>query len=157
MTEMAEKKEWVDWQNTKTLQKAAVVDELGNILTIKRSATGPASRPGKWDLPGGSLGLEDLVGNAKPHIEAIKREIKEETGLDAIEVEPIFVDSWVFTRSPGQILGIALGYRARVKGVKPAVSLSSEHTDSKWTSKEEALASDFGEDGGLHRSIVEKA
>lgn len=150
-----EKKEWVDWLDTKTLQKAAVMDEAGNVLSIRRVETGPGGRLGKWDLPGGSIGPEDLVAE-KPTQEAIKREVFEETNLEVVEVEPIFFDSWTFTRSPGQILGIAIGYRCKVKGVKPEVKLSNEHLESKWGTKEEILALDFGDDGGFHPSIVQK-
>lgn len=56
-----EKKEWVDWMNTKVLQKAVVVDETGNMLALRRCETGPASRLGMWDLPGGSMNPEDII------------------------------------------------------------------------------------------------
>lgn len=151
-----EKKEWVDWQNTKVLQKAVVIDEEDNLLCIKRTEEGSGKRKGMWDLPGGSIGPEDLVEGSKPNIEAIKREIKEETGLDAEDIEAVFVDSWVFERSPGKILGLAIGYRARVKGIKPQVHLSHEHTDSRWGSKDEVLSLEFGDDGGLHPSIIHR-
>jgi len=49
------------------------------------------------------------------------REILEETGLAVTEIQPVFVDSWVFTRSTGSILGLAIGYRVTVEGVEPAV------------------------------------
>jgi len=153
---MAEEKEWVDWQNTKVLQRAVVIDGGGNVLTLKRVETGPASRLGKWDLPGGSLEPKDLVKGTKPNIEGIKREVEQETGLRLTDIEPVFVDSWVFSRSPGDILGMAIGYRARVSGIMPTVTLSGEHTESKWLTKEEALNMDFGDDGGLHKSILQK-
>lgn len=151
-----EKKEWVDWQNTKVLQKVVVVDEEGNLLAIKRVETGSVSRLGKWDLPGGSIGPEDLVCGSKPHEEALKREISEETGLEVKELTPVFVDSWVFNRSVGKVLGIALGYKARVSGIKPPITLSKEHTECIWVTKEEILKLDFGEDGGLHPSIIQR-
>ena len=128
---MTEEKEWIDWQNTKVLQKAVVIDGEGNVLTLKRIETGLASRLGKWDLPGGSLEPKDLVKGTKPNIEGIKREVEQETGLRLIDIEPVFIDSWVFSRSPGDILGMAIGYRARVD-------------------------IDFGDDGGLHKSILQK-
>lgn len=121
-------REWVDWYNTKVLQKAAVVDVQGNMLAVCRSDTQSGGRPGKWDLPGGSVELRDL-GNIKPHEAAIYREITDETGLSAITVGVIFVDSWTFQRSPGTILGIAVGYQATVEGIKPLVHLSHEHTE----------------------------
>jgi len=148
------KKEWVDWLNAKVLQKAVVVDEAGNMLALKRTETGPASRPGKWDLPGGSIDPQDVTDGAKPHTAAIKREVVEETGLEPTDVKAIFVDSWTFTKSPGTILGIAIGYLVTVEGVKPPVQRGDEHTAELWGSKEELLALDFGEDGGLHSSVI---
>jgi 8-oxo-dGTP pyrophosphatase MutT (NUDIX family) len=149
-----DKKEWVDWLNAKVLQKAIVVDEAGNMLALKRTATGPASRLGKWDLPGGSIDPQDVTEGVKPHTAAIQREVVEETGLQPVEVKAVFVDSWTFTRSPGTILGIAIGYRVTVQGVKPPVQRSDEHIAELWGSKAELLALDFGEDGGLHPSII---
>lgn len=156
MTE-PEKKEWVDWLNTKVLQKAVVVDEEGNCLSIRRIESGLGGRLGKWDLPGGSLGSDDLIGRTKPHKEAIKREIREETGLEVDEVEIIFADSGIKkTQTAGDVLLMALGYRCKVKGIKPEITLSHEHIESKWGSKDEMLTLDFGEDGGFHPSIIEK-
>jgi 8-oxo-dGTP pyrophosphatase MutT (NUDIX family) len=106
-------------------------------------------------LPGGSIGQEDLAEDTKPTVEAIKREIREETGFEVTDIRVVFTDSWVFEESPGKILGIALGYRAVVMGVKPRVSLSNEHAESLWGTKAELLVLDFGDDGGLHQSIIE--
>lgn len=147
--------EWVDWQQVKVLQKAAVVDEVGNVLSLKRATGGPAGRHGKWDLPGGSVGPEDVVVGTKPHAEAVMREIREETGLDVIEIQPVFVDSWVFERSVGKVLGIAIGYRVTVAGTKPTPVLSHEHTDHLWDTKENVLHLDFGSDNGFHKTILE--
>jgi 8-oxo-dGTP diphosphatase len=156
----AVKTEWVDWLSTKVLQKAAVMDEAGNVLALRRSETRPMSRPGKWDLPGGSIGQGDLqqaAAGIKPHEAAIRREIAEETGLVVVAVTAIFVDSWTFERSPGTILGIAIGYRATVVGVRPPVRLSDEHVERTWGSPQEILALEFGDDGWLHSSIVRAA
>jgi len=153
---MTEEKEWVNWQNARIVQKVAIVDEENNILILKRVKTGPAHRPGKEDLPGGNMGPEDLIDGTKPHIEAIKREAKEETGLDITGLEIAFVDSWVSIKSIGRILNLAIGYKAVVKGIKPVVTLSDEHTDFKWVTREEALNADFGDDRGLHKSILQR-
>jgi len=151
--EQAKKKEWVDWQNTKVLQKAVVVDEEGNILVIKRTEEGPASRKGKWDLPGGSMGPTDLKEGA-PHEAAIRREVEEETGLRVEEVRPVYVGSWFFERSVGKVLGVAIGYICMVGGIMPEPKLSPEHVDQYWGKKEEILQMDFGDDGGLHLAII---
>ncbi|MDD2823083.1 MAG: NUDIX hydrolase [Candidatus Daviesbacteria bacterium] len=157
MTE-SEKKEWVDWLNTKVLQKAVVVDEDGNFLSIRRTESGPGGRLGKWDLPGGSMEADDLVIGTKPHAETIKRELREETGLEGDEVEVIFADSGIKkTQTAGNVLLMTLGYKCKVKGEKPEVKLSNEHVEAKWGPKEEILNLDFGDDGGFHASIIKKA
>jgi 8-oxo-dGTP diphosphatase len=52
---------------------AIVVDSAGRVLLSRRGA---APFEGRWDLPGGFVGEGE-----HPH-EAVKRELKEETGLD---------------------------------------------------------------------------
>lgn len=159
-----QKTEWVDWLPTKTLQKAAVVDEAGNILVLKRADRDWDKRKGKWDLPGGSVSSEDVIegckpGGLKPTEIAIRREIEEETGLKDVKLSRIFNDEWVFQRSVGNVLGYAIGYLARVNGVTPPITLNQkepEHVESKWLTKDEVLALDFGEDGDLHSSIIQK-
>ena len=149
-------KEWVDWLNTKVLQKAVVVDDVGNILSLCRISTGPAPRLDKWDLPGGCVSPQDLNNTENPIFAAIFREVLEETGLQVFKSEAIYVSSWVFERSPGKILGVAIGYKCQVRGVKPEVKLSLEHYQFQWGSKEAILALDFGDDGGLHSGIISK-
>lgn len=151
-------KEWVDWLNVKVLQKAVVIDEAGNYLSIKRASDRPSARPGKWDLPGGSMSLEDLATSLQPHLEAIKREIIEETGLEVSEIEPVWIGSGTKrTQTAGEILVYGVGFRCKIKGIKPKVRLSEEHTESKWGKKEEILSLDFGEDGSMHSSIIKEA
>lgn len=149
--------EYVDWLNTKVLQKARVADEANNILVLKRVETGPAGRLGKWDLPGGSIDLkdlQDLPDGTKPHLAAITREVLEETGLVAASIRLVIFDSWIFQRSVGTVLGLAVGYEVTVEGVKPPVRLSDEHTAGRWGTRDEVLTLDFGDDGGLHPAIL---
>ena len=105
-------------------------------------------------FPGGSISPDDLADGTRPNEEAIRREISEETGLGVIAVKAILVDSWIFKRSPGKIPGMVIGYRANVEGVQPQIILSNEHTEAAWGTKEDLLALDFGDDGGLHSSII---
>ncbi|HUW24543.1 MAG TPA: NUDIX domain-containing protein [Patescibacteria group bacterium] len=151
-----DKEEWKDWLNVKLLQKVAIVDEEGNILVLTRNPKSPGSRPGKPDLPGGSFSPEDLTSEDNPHLEAVKREIKEETGLTVQNIEVIHASSGIKpTQTAGKVLIMALGYKAGVKGVKPEVTLGQEHTEYQWLPKNEALSLDFGNDGGLHKAIIE--
>lgn len=154
MESMEEKKEWVDWVEAKILQKTTIIDEAGNYLIITRTTEGFGARKGKDDLSGGSIDKKDFKQHF--HLEAIGREVLEETGLTGLDFKIVYVDSGTkMTKSVGEIGVLVLGYRCNVSGVKPQVKLSSEHTNSRWVSKEEALNADFGDDGGLHRSIVE--
>jgi len=70
---------------------AVTVDDAGRVLLTRRA------RPpfeGRWDLPGG------FVGEAEHPVEAIKRELREETGLD---VEPgVFIGIWMDRYSEGE-------------------------------------------------------
>ena len=151
-----EEKEYVDWLRAKVLQKAVVVDDGGNMLVLKRTSHGPASRPDKWDLPGGSVSLEDLVGGVGVIKRAIAREVLEEAGLEVKNVTSVHTTSWTFEKSVGVVLGLAIGYHCTVSGARPEVVLGDEHCEFKWVSKEELLELDFGEDGGLHKDIVSK-
>lgn len=65
---------------------AAVIEKDGKIL-LGRKPDGVGPYPDMWHLPGGgvSLGEESLI-------DAIKREIKEETGLEPVEIERIGFD-----------------------------------------------------------------
>ncbi len=156
----AAKTEWVDWLNVKVLQKAAVVDEAGSILVLRRSEIHGGSRPGMWDLPGGSIERADVEvhgSGTQPHEAAMRREIAEETALAVVVLTATFVDSWTFERSPGTILGIAIGYRATVSGIKPPVRLSDEHIEYRWALPAEIFDLAFGEDGGLHQSVIRAA
>lgn len=157
MNDTAEKKrEWVDWVNAKILQKAVIVDEDGNVLTIKRAENRPGARPGKWDLPGGSLSPGDFSQNQQnPSEQAIKREILEETKLEVSDVKVVHAESGVKkTQSSGDVLILALGYKGIVKGHKPAVTLSEEHTEYAWINRRELQNIDFGDDGGFHKRII---
>lgn len=157
MNSVAEKKEWVDWVSAKILQKAVIVDEDGNVLTIRRAENRPGARPGKWDFPGGSIGPHDFSQNQQnPSEKAIEREILEETGLEISDVKVVHAESVVKkTQSSGDVLVLALGYRCVVKGHKPTVALSEEHTEYEWISRQELQNIDFGDDGGFHKRIVD--
>jgi 8-oxo-dGTP pyrophosphatase MutT (NUDIX family) len=154
-----EQKEWVDWMPVKVLQKAVVIDMEGNILVLRRTEIGPGARPGKWDLPGGSMSLDDLGDNKQDsHGLAIKREVGEETGLDVNNLEVVHVASGgKQTRTVGRVLVLAIGYRCQVKGVKPKVVRSNEHVEDRWIIKKELFNLDFGEDGGFHSEILRRA
>lgn len=157
MVEQKEKEEYVDWLNAKILQKFVIFDEAENVLLMKRSENSHA-RSGKWDLSGGSLSPEDLETSPQPHLAGGEREAQEEAGIKIFDVEPVWTDSGAKdTKTAGRVLVYCVGFKCKVEGIKPVVTLSHEHTEYKWVSKDEALVADFGDDNGMHKSIVKRA
>lgn len=110
-------------------QKAVVINGEGKLLAIRRSGTAPVG-PYTWDLPGG-----DIEYGEDP-IEGMKREIKEETGLEVVGLTPFDVEGHVYPDNGGTYW-ITIAYKATASG---EVKLSYEHDQYQWVTKEEFLA-----------------
>jgi len=108
-------------------QKAIIFNSDNEILTLRRSSTHPF-RPFTWDLPGGDLdfGEDSLAG--------ISREIKEETGLEIIDLAPFDVDSRI---NGGNEFWVTIAYVATTTSVD--VRLSHEHDEFRWVTPKEFL------------------
>lgn len=113
-------------KNMGVTQKAVVLRGDGKFITIRRSDTAP-SHPLAWDLPGGELecGEDPIIG--------ITREIKEETGLDVMELKPF--DTFGQENPVG--FWVTIAYKCQT--VSEEVALSYEHSEYKWVSREEFL------------------
>jgi 8-oxo-dGTP diphosphatase len=101
--------------------RAVILNEQGQMLIVRRSATDPF-HPGTWDIPGGQVEHGEDVQAA-----AI-RETQEEVGLALLEPVLIFATSdmregtsksWLF-------------YKAYLDPENGAVQLSYEHDEYKW-------------------------
>ncbi len=111
-------------------QKTFVFNTDGKFLTLLRTATAP-TRPLKWDLPGGAYEIgESLTGGAE-------REILEESGLKVSNIRPI---ATVGGYDNNQDWWVTIVYRAEAESVE--VSLSYEHQEYRWVTKEEFLSLD---------------
>jgi len=108
-------------------QKAFIFNDQGHFLTIRRTETAPA-RPNTWDAPGGDLDFGEEV------IQGIKREIKEETGLDISNFIPFDVESHVNKQGD---FWITIAYKAKTDSDK--ITLSFEHNEYKWLTPKEFL------------------
>lgn len=72
--------------------RAVIQDEQGRVLFIRRRDSNT------WGLPAGSMELDESV------LDCLKREVKEETGLDVISASPIAIYSeprFAFTNAYG--------------------------------------------------------
>lgn len=103
--------------------KAMILDQNGEVLVLRRSASHPtlANKP---DLPGGQVdGDEELA-------EALIREIVEETGIsvDHARLKLLYTgtESW---RGENRV---RLLYAIRLAEAHPAITLSWEHSEYAW-------------------------
>lgn len=113
----------------RTSVKAFIVDSRNHVLILKRALNDP-ERPYFFEIPGGRLNPhEDLfIG--------LRREIKEETGLD---IEPLFpLSVRHFTRKDGEVISL-LSFVCTP--LSSQVTLSSEHADFIWLDLSQPLDS----------------
>jgi 8-oxo-dGTP pyrophosphatase MutT (NUDIX family) len=104
--------------------KAFIVHQ-GKVLILRESGTyDEGTNSGRYDLPGGRLQPGEHV------LEALKREVKEETGLVVELGDPISVGEWrpVVKEVPWQIIGIF--FECETSSLE--VSLSGDHDEYKW-------------------------
>jgi 8-oxo-dGTP diphosphatase len=99
--------------------KAFIVKE-GKLLILKR-IKGEVHYADKWDIPGGRL----LVGE-DPY-EGLKRETKEETGLDVEILLPFAVNH--FVRDDGQTITMIIFL---CRALADGIVLSKAHTEYRW-------------------------
>lgn len=122
-----QKQSYLFSDDIKFLQKAVVFHPTeSKILALKRTMQ-EHSRPGKWDLVGGN------VHYGENHEESLRREIREESGLEVAELKPLRV----FSQMMNDIYHLFIGYKATA--LSDQVVISEEHTEYKWVTPEEFL------------------
>lgn len=103
----------------------AVIVKDGKVLILREAATyDEGTQRGRWHMPGGRIEVGENFEAA------LKREVREETGLE-VEIEsPLYVGEWrpVIKGVPNQIIGIF--FVCRTKGTE--VKLSNEHDNYAW-------------------------
>ena len=67
----------------------AVIEKGGRFMILKRSEKEDISQ-GEWDLPGGAVEF------GEEPIKALKREVKEECGIEIEVIKPVRL--WTFTK-----------------------------------------------------------
>lgn len=125
--------------NVKFLQKCIVINGEGKILALLRPPDDPR-RPNCWDFPGGNLEQGETIDSC------MKREIKEETGLTARVVHPVYLaDNMGQTHQ--EITVIAVCQMCTDWGGE--LQLSKEHTEYRWVKPDEFFKLETGDDGNF--------
>ncbi|MFB6265592.1 MAG: NUDIX domain-containing protein [Candidatus Nanohaloarchaea archaeon] len=107
-------------KNSVPAVKAVIVRGDGRVLLLKRSAD-ETHLQGLWDVPGGSVDHDE-----HPR-EAVKREVREEAGIEINVLEP--ARTWSYTRGDGEH---RVGIHYLCTPDSEDVSPGEEHTDFRW-------------------------
>ena len=103
----------------------AVIVKDGKVLVLREAATyGDGTQTGRYHMPGGRVEIGENFEDA------LKREVREETGLEVIIEYPIYVGEWrpVIRGVPHQIVGTFFVCTPTTD----EITLSTEHDDYKW-------------------------
>lgn len=118
------------------LAVCALMIHENKLLIMKRSATDDFL-PGVWEFPGGSIDKGETA------INALVREIKEETGID-ISCENIKLVGISEEITPQEIIERYVQFNYEVMlSKKVDVSISDEHSDFDWICKCDERIDDF--------------
>lgn len=105
-----------------------VYREMNNVLSfllLKRSPTDGSF----WQPVTGTLQINESI------IGCLSRELKEETGLIEIFLEPKFIYSFAWIREEETILELV--YTVKIRN--DSIVLSNEHTDCRWCTYSQAV------------------
>ena len=109
---------------------AIVEDDEGRILLVKHKPEKGGFWQGKWICPGGKLELGETIGDG------IKREVKEETGLEVELVKPLpAFDRIVKSTDWIDLHVVYIDYVAKVAGGE--LKADSDVGEALWVEKDE--------------------
>lgn len=108
-----------------------IVYKDGKFLILLKSDSEDIS-PNTFEFPGGRLEFGEMLD------EALKREIKEETGLDA-EIEQV-INAWTFTKEEKGFQLVGVDYLCKYIG--GTETLSEEHSSIEWKTFNEIISNE---------------
>ena len=114
---------------------AFIVNDRDELLVVRR-AKEPAR--GTLDLPGGFCDMQETVE------EGMRREIKEETGLDVRQMEYLFSSPNVYQYSGMGVHTLDMDFLVRVHGDVPIVRAADDAADARWIPLGQVNPDDFG-------------
>lgn len=111
--------------------KAVIANKSYQVLLIREASTyEEGTNIGRYHLPGGRLDPGERWEDG------LRREVREETGLEIAIVKPLYVGEWhpVIRGIQNQIIALFLVCEAK----NTDITLSEEHDHFVWVSKEES-------------------
>ncbi len=109
---------------------AVIENEGGGVLLVKHKPERGGFWQGKWICPGGELELGETIG------EGIKREVKEETGLEIELVKPLPAFERIVKSADGVSLHVVyIDYIARL--ISGELKVDSDVGEALWVKKGE--------------------
>lgn len=115
---------------------AAFIVNDNNELLVVRRAKEPAK--GTLDLPGGFCDMYETVE------EGMRREIKEETGLDVKNIEYLFSSPNVYMYSGMGVHTLDMDFLVRVHGGSVTVKAADDAAEALWIPINEVNPAEFG-------------
>lgn len=100
-------------------------NKFGEILFVRRSEN-DSFLPGNWELPGGGVEYGENIEKT------LRREIKEECGLDVEVGFPVAVSNYYIKDDKKEIQRIEVIFLCRLLKSTQIVVLSHEHSEYKW-------------------------
>jgi 8-oxo-dGTP diphosphatase len=109
--------------------RAAIVRDKKVLILRESGQYEEGTQKGKYDMPGGRIGTNETIEAA------LRREAKEEAGIDIEIIRPFFVGEWrpVVKGQQLQIIGIFY-----VCTTNDDVLLGNDHDDFRWVDRDEA-------------------
>ena len=114
---------------------AFIVNERQEMLVVRR-AKEPAK--GTLDLPGGFVDMGETVE------EGMRREIKEETGLDVQDIRYLFSSPNIYMYSGMGVHTLDMDFLVPVSGELPAICAADDAAEAFWLLVSEINPDDFG-------------
>lgn len=104
---------------------ALILNDKKEVLFVKRVKTENFA-PGCWELPGGGSDFGETPEKA------LKREIKEECGIDIEVLNPLTVKAYFMENPQEKIQRIEIIFYCKMIDENQKIALSSEHSDFKF-------------------------
>ncbi len=117
---------------------AWILNDKKEVLFVKRAKT-ENFMARQWELPGGGSDFGEVPEDA------LKREIKEECGIDVEVLNPLTVKTYFIKNNQENIQRIEIIFYCRMVDKNQKIILSPEHSDFKFLSWENLKELDLSE------------